>query len=75
MKEIIALPDGTEYGFGYEELRGIKNHNPACFDENKHCKNDELKKFIKKHLYRHHDDFKYNDIMKKIIIPDEVPPC
>jgi hypothetical protein len=68
MKEIISLPEGTKYGFGYEELRGIKVHDPNCFDENFLCKNNELRKFLKKYLYRSQVDFDYDKINKKIIM-------
>lgn len=67
MKQIIKIPEGTKYGFGYEELRGIKLHDPACFDENFLCKNDELKKFLKKYLYLNKDNFDYDKINKKVI--------
>lgn len=67
MEQIISFPEGTECGFGYEELRGIKLHNQDCFDENQLCKNDELRKFIKKYLYRNEKDFNYNNINRNII--------
>ena len=66
MKEIVELPEGTDCGFGYEELRGIKLHKQDCFDENFCCKNDELKLFLKKHLYRQPCDFDYDKIKKEI---------
>ena len=65
MKELIEMEEGTRCGFGYEELRGIKNHNPECFDEDFYCKNDDLKTFIKKYLYRQKSDFNYDEIDKK----------
>tara|TARA_R110002074_G_scaffold401560_1_gene600104 strand:+ start:221 stop:1186 length:966 start_codon:yes stop_codon:yes gene_type:complete len=65
MAEIVALPKGTECGFGFEELRGIKKHKPDCFDENQHCTNSELKEFIKEHLYRKPPHFDYDQINRK----------
>ena len=62
MEEIINIPEGTEYGFGYEELRGIKMHNKDCFDENQLCKNEKLKDFLKKHIYLSEEDFNYDNI-------------
>jgi len=67
MADIISFPEGTECGFGYEELRNIKRHKQECFDENLYCKNEELRKFIKKYLYRNETDFNYNTINKNII--------
>ena len=62
MAEIVKIPAGTESGFGFEELRGIKRHKPECFDENNYCTNDELKDFIKEYLYRKPPHFDYADI-------------
>jgi len=67
MNEIIMMEKGTKSGFGYEELRQIKNHDKACFDENGYCKNDLLKEFIKMNLYRQPQDFKYENIDRTII--------
>lgn len=67
MEQIVSLPEGTDCGFGYEELRRIKMHREDCFDENQLCKNDELRKFIKKYLYRNEKDFNYNNINRNII--------
>lgn len=67
MQEIINIPEGTECGFGYEEIRNIKNHKQECFDENLYCKNQELRGFIKKYLYRNEVDFNYNTINRNII--------
>jgi hypothetical protein len=67
MEQIISFSEGTESGFGYEELRGIKIHNGDCFDENQLCKNDELRIFLKKYLYRNEKDFNYNNINKNIL--------
>tara|TARA_R110000824_G_scaffold30225_2_gene99739 strand:+ start:2101 stop:3063 length:963 start_codon:yes stop_codon:yes gene_type:complete len=68
MKEIVELEEGTQYGFGYEELRGIKLHNQECFDENFYCTNDDLKLFLKKYLYRKKSDFDYEKINKRTIV-------
>jgi hypothetical protein len=67
MKEIISFPDGTEYGFGYEELRAIKIHNPNCFDSNFYCTNDKLKEFLKKYMYLSKENFDYDTINKKVL--------
>lgn len=66
MKHIISLQEGTECGFGYEELRGIKVHSPNCFDENYYCTNERLKEFIKKYLYLSDEYFNYDKINKKV---------
>ena len=71
MAEIVSLQEGTECGFGYEELRGIKIHKGECFDENFHCKNEELKSFLKKYLYRSPSDFDYKKINKRQEITSE----
>jgi len=68
MAEIISMKEGTDFGFGYEELRGIKIHNPDCFDESHCCKNENLKGFLKRYLYRNNVDFDYNDIQKQLIL-------
>jgi len=68
MKEIISLQEGTDCGFGYEELRGIKLHKKECFDDNFYCKNNDLKDFLKKYLYRSIEDFDYEKINKQIIV-------
>ena len=64
MAEIVALSGGTECGFGFEELRGIKRHKAECFDENYYCTNEDLKAFIKEHLYRKLPHFDYAQINK-----------
>lgn len=66
MKEIISLEEGTKYGFGYEELRHIKIHNKDCYDKDYYCTNNELKKFLKKYLYRNESDFDYEGINRTI---------
>tara|TARA_R100000664_G_C2758968_1_gene148269 strand:- start:1767 stop:2720 length:954 start_codon:yes stop_codon:yes gene_type:complete len=68
MREIISLEEGTRCGFGYEELRGIKRHNPECYDDKHFCTNDDLKKFLKKYLYRDIKDFNYDEINKKTMV-------
>jgi hypothetical protein len=67
MKEIISFPEGTECGFGYEELRGIKMHNPNCFDSNFYCTNDQLKEFLKKYMYLAKENFDYDTINKRVL--------
>ena len=70
MAEIIQIPKGTESGFGFEELRGIKKHKADCFDENLYCTNENLKEFIKENLYRKPPHFDYAEINRnKEILP------
>tara|TARA_R110000737_G_scaffold169583_2_gene195559 strand:- start:957 stop:1913 length:957 start_codon:yes stop_codon:yes gene_type:complete len=70
MAEIIQIPKGTESGFGFEELRGIKKHKADCFDENFYCTNENLKEFIKENLYREPPHFDYTEInrSKEVIL-------
>lgn len=65
MREICDKAEGTKFGFGYEELRGIKMHDPSCFDSNQFCTNDNLKVFLKDNLYR--KDFEYSKINQKTV--------
>jgi len=65
MQEIINIQEGTDCGFGYEELRGIKLHKKECYDSDFYCKNENLKLFLKKYLYRDSSDFDYEKINKK----------
>lgn len=66
MREICNKEEGTKYGFGYEELRGIKMHNPNCFDSEGFCLNENLKTFLKENLFRK-EEFDYSKINKTII--------
>ena len=62
MKKIIKKPEGTKAGFGFEELRGIKMHDPNCFDSDGYCENDELKVFLKDNLFLKKEHFDYDEI-------------
>ena len=62
MSEIINKPEAKSSGFGFEEWRGILNHDPSRFDENMHSKDEELKKFIKENLFLNKSEFDYNQI-------------
>ena len=64
MKEIIKKPEGSKAGFGYEELRGIKMHDPSCFDSDGYCENDELKVFLKDNLFLKKEHFDYDKISR-----------
>ena len=66
MREIIGKPDGTKYGFGYEELRGIKIHDKNCFDSDGYCKNEDLKVFLKDNIYLSKENFDYDKINRRI---------
>tara|TARA_R110002153_G_scaffold113768_5_gene256172 strand:+ start:1044 stop:2006 length:963 start_codon:yes stop_codon:yes gene_type:complete len=65
MKEIIQKEDGTKYGFGYEELRSIKLHDPECFDLDGYCINEQLKTFLKENLFLKKENFNYDTINQK----------
>jgi len=65
MKEIINKPAGTKFGFGYEELRGIKTHDKDCFDSEGYCKNEDLKVFLKNNLYLSKKYFDYDKISRR----------
>ena len=62
MKYIIQDPEGTNLGFGYEELQQIKMHRGDQFDENHFCKNDKLKEWLKKNIFLDKKSFDYNKI-------------
>jgi hypothetical protein len=47
-------------GLGYEECQNIVNHDPSQWDENFHCRNEELKQYIKENLYLTTGEFDYN---------------
>lgn len=51
IKKLIMTPEGKRLGMGYEEAQNVFMHDPACYDENGLCKNNELKAFIKKNLF------------------------
>lgn len=67
MKEIVAKPEGTKLGFGFEELRGIKTHDSNCFDSDGFCINNELKLFLRDNLFLKKEDFDYDKINRKIL--------
>ncbi len=48
---ICADPEGTACGFGYEEFRQFKMHDPSQFDANQLCINDKLLPFMKKNVF------------------------
>lgn len=50
MKEICSDPLGTLVGFGYEELRFIKVHDPNKY-LNEKARDDRLKLFLKDNMY------------------------
>lgn len=60
--ERICTPRGYEVGMGYEECRGIMMHDPECFDENYHAKNDQLRDYIKDTLYLKPEELDYKEI-------------
>lgn len=63
----ICTPRGYEVGMGYEECRGIMMHDPDCFDDNYHAKNDELKDYIKDTLYLKPEELNYEEIKHEFI--------
>ncbi len=51
MRQICDDVEGTKAGFGYEEFRHFKMHDPTQFDGNNHCINDMLLPFMKKNVF------------------------
>lgn len=67
MSDIINDPLAKEVGLGYEELNGVLLHDPALYDENGHCNNMDLKKYIKDKLFLQPDQLQYDHILSHFI--------
>lgn len=63
--EIIT--PGHEYGFGYDESRGVLIHKPECFDENYLCINDQLKEFIRDNLFLSKEYMDYDTVRHQFV--------
>ncbi len=53
---------GQKYGMGYEELRGIVNHDPTKFDENDFALDSSLKHYIKNNLFLQTSELDYSTV-------------
>jgi hypothetical protein len=67
MREIVEDPKAKEVGLGYEEVGNILMHNPKLYTEKGHCKNDNLKGYIKKKLFLSRNQLDYNHILNNFI--------
>jgi hypothetical protein len=67
MTEILNDPKATEYGFGYEEIRGVLNHNPDLYTPEGYAKRPELRTFLRDKLYLQPDRLDYNSILDEFI--------
>ena len=67
MREIVEDPEAKEVGLGYEEVGNILMHNPKLYTEEGHCKNDNLKGYIKKKLFLSRNQLDYNHILNNFI--------
>ena len=63
----IVTEDGYNLGFGYEECRSIMVHDSSKYDENGHCKNDELKEWIKNNLFLSKEEFDYEKMNWEVV--------
>lgn len=65
--ERIVTQEAYDCGFGYEECRKLFLHNPLQYDENYHCKNDQLKDFIKRKLFLTKEELDYEKIKHEFL--------
>ena len=63
----IVTKEAFECGFGYEECRRLFMHDPSHFDANNHCKNENLKSFIKKNLFLSKEELDYEKITNEFL--------
>lgn len=63
----VASDEAKKLGLGYEEWLKIVVHDPAQYDENGFCINDELKNYIKDNLYLKNNELNYEDIEHEFI--------
>ena len=63
----LLTQEAHDYGFGYEEFRGIMIHDPECYDSNGYCKNDDLKTWIKDKLFLSEQEFNYEEMSWELI--------
>lgn len=69
INSIIADPEASACGFGYEECRSVLNHNKKCYINDRFCKDpSRLSRFIKKNIFRDINNFDYSSIMQETII-------
>ena len=70
LAQICADPEGTACGFGYEEFRQFKMHDPSQFDANQHCINDRLLPFLKKNIFLSKELLDYDAIHHEFVPRD-----
>lgn len=67
MMNILNDPKAIEYGFGYEEITGVLNHNPDLYTSEGYAKRSELKTFLRDNLFLQPDRLDYNSILDEFI--------
>lgn len=72
IREIIFDPVGIASGFGHEEFQNVLIHNNDQFDDNKFCKNDNLKKWLKENLFLKKNELNYDNIKCLSIFKDKI---
>ncbi len=63
----VCTQENWEAGLGYEQYRDIMKCKQDEFDEQGFCKNDRLKKIIKKVLFLQKNEFDYDKINHRYI--------
>lgn len=63
----ITTKEAYDCGFGYEECHKLFMHDPSHFDSNYHCKNENLKNFIKKNLFLSKEELDYEKITNEFL--------
>ena len=63
----LLIPEAIRSGFGYEECRDILKHDKAQFDDNYHCVNEDLKKFLKSAVFLTQEELNYDTIKYRFI--------
>ena len=71
MSEIINKPEAKSSGFGYEEWRGVLEHDPSRFDESMHSVDGELRNFIKENLFLNEGEFDYNKVGSQFLTKEK----
>jgi len=65
---IDVMRKGHKYGLGYEECQGIVMHDPQHYNNEGFCLNEDLKHYIKDHVFLSKEIFDYNKIQHRFIV-------
>lgn len=64
---VFESEEAKRLGLGYEECQGVVMHDQSQWDENGHCRNTELRDYIRNNVYLTTDKFDYDKINGYIV--------